>query len=166
MLSHFYYFCSYISIIDIFYRQIIVMKTDLKKILAVGGQSGLFNYLAHTRGGAIIESIVTKKRTSVGIDAKITSLADISIYTDEGEAKLQEVLESMHAILGEKDAPSSKSNPAEIKALFAEALPNYDADRFYVSHMKKVVDWYNCLKNYASLDFEQEEQQEEQQEQN
>ena len=33
--------------------------------------------------------------------------------------------------------------------------------------MKKVVDWYNCLKNYASLDFEQEEQQEqEQQEQN
>ena len=141
------------------------MKTDLKKILAVGGQSGLFNYLAHTRGGAIIESIVTKKRTSVGIDAKITSLADISIYTDEGEAKLQEVLESMHAILGEKDAPSSKSNPAEIKALFAEALPNYDADRFYVSHMKKVVDWYNCLKNYASLDFEQEEQQEEQQEQ-
>ena len=133
------------------------MKTDLKKILAVGGQSGLFNYLAHTRGGAIIESIVTKKRTSVGIDAN----------TDEGEAKLQEVLESMHAILGEKDAPSSKSNPAEIKALFAEALPNYDADRFYVSHMKKVVDWYNCLKNYASLDFEQEEQQEqEQQEQN
>ena len=100
------------------------MKTDLKKILAVGGQSGLFNYLAHTRGGAIIESIVTKKRTSVGIDAKITSLADISIYTDEGEAKLQEVLESMHSILGEKDAPSSKSNPAEMKALFAEALPH------------------------------------------
>jgi hypothetical protein len=27
--------------------------------------------------------------------------------------------------------------------------------------MKKVVEWYNCLKNYASLDFESLEQTEE-----
>lgn len=142
------------------------MKTDLKKILAVGGQSGLFNYLAHTRKGAVIESIVTKKRISVGMDAKLTSLADISIYTDEGEAKLQQVLENMKAYLGEKDAPTSKSRPEEIKALFAEVLPNYDADRFYLSHMKKVVDWYNFLKQYASLEFVQEEdEQQENQEQ-
>ena len=41
----------------------------------------------------------------------------------------------------------------QLKALFEKALPTYDRDRFYVSHMKKVVDWYNCLKNNASLDF-------------
>ena len=40
-------------------------------------------------------------------------------------------------------------------------LPDYDRDRFYVSHMKKVVDWYSCLKNYATLDFVQDEEQEE-----
>ena len=28
-----------------------------------------------------------------------------------------------------------------------------DRDRFYVSHMKKVVEWYNALLKYASFDF-------------
>ena len=41
----------------------------------------------------------------------------------------------------------------QLKALFAKAVPDYDGERFYVSHMKKVVDWYNCLLKYASLDF-------------
>ena len=40
-----------------------------------------------------------------------------------------------------------------IKSFFEKALPDYDRNRFYVSHMKKVVDWYNALKKYASLDF-------------
>ena len=56
-------------------------------------------------------------------------------------------------VFGDADAPSSKSNPEELKALFEKALPAYDRDRFYVSHMKKVVDWYNALKNFATLDF-------------
>jgi hypothetical protein len=59
----------------------------------------------------------------------------------------------MKDVLGEADAPSAKSEPAALKALFEKALPDYDRDRFYVSHMKKVVEWYNALKNYASLDF-------------
>ena len=41
----------------------------------------------------------------------------------------------------------------ESAALFDKAVPNYDPDRFYVSHMKKVVDWYNEIKRYASLEF-------------
>ena len=36
-------------------------------------------------------------------------------------------------------------------------LPTYDRDRFYVSHMKKVLSWYNELLKYASLDFATEE---------
>ena len=59
-------------------------------------------------------------------------------------------------MLGDADAPSPKASSEELKALFAKAVPDYDADRFYVSHMKKVVEWYNELKNYASLDFAEE----------
>ena len=59
----------------------------------------------------------------------------------------------MKEVLGDADAPTSKAKPEELKALFEKALPAYDRDRFYVSHMKKVVDWYNALKNHASLDF-------------
>ena len=129
------------------------MKTDLSKILAISGQSGLYLYISQARNGAIVEALSDKKRTSVGMTSKITSLADISIYTDDEEVKLQEVFVSMKEVLGDADAPSSKSSADELKALFEKALPTYDRDRFYVSHMKKVVDWYNNLKKYASLDF-------------
>ena len=129
------------------------MKTDLSKILAVSGQSGLFLYISHARNGAIVEALADKKRTSVSMTSKLTSLADISIYTDDEEVKLQQVFLNMKEVLGDADAPSAKSSPEELKALFEKALPAYDRDRFYVSHMKKVVEWYNALKNYASLDF-------------
>ena len=129
------------------------MKTDLSKILAISGQSGLYLYISQARNGAIVEALSDKKRSSVGMTSKITSLADISIYTDDEEVKLQDVFVSMKEVLGEADAPSSKSSADEVKALFEKALPAYDRDRFYVSHMKKVVDWYNNLKKYASLDF-------------
>jgi hypothetical protein len=129
------------------------MKTDLSKILAVSGQSGLYLYISSTRTGAVVEALVDKKRSAVSASSRITSLADISIYTDEEEVKLQQVLLNMKEVLGDADAPSAKSKPEELKALFEKALPTYDRDRFYVSHMKKVVEWYNALKNYASLDF-------------
>ena len=129
------------------------MKTDLTKVLAISGQSGLYLYVSQARNGAIVEALADKKRTSVGMTNKLTSLADISIYTDDEEVKLQQVFLNMKEVLGENDAPSAKSKPEELKALFEKALPTYDRDRFYVSHMKKVVEWYNALKNYASLDF-------------
>lgn len=89
--------------------------------------------------------------------SRITTLADISIYTNEGEMKLKDVFLKLKDVLGDADAPSPKASADELKALFAKAIPDYDADRFYVSHMKKVVEWYNELKNYASFDFEDEE---------
>ena len=129
------------------------MKTDLSKILSISGQSGVFFYVSQARNGAIVEALADKKRTTVSMTSRLTSLADISIYTDDEEVKLQQVLLNMKEVLGDADAPSSKSNPEELKALFEKALPAYDRDRFYVSHMKKVVEWYNNLKKYASLDF-------------
>lgn len=131
------------------------MKTDLARILSVSGQHGLFNYIAQARNGAIVEALGDKRRTCFDMKSRITTLADISIYTSEGEMKLQEVFQKLHETLGEADAPTSKASADELKALFLKAIPNYDVDRFYVSHMKKVVDWYNELKNFASLDFEE-----------
>ena len=129
------------------------MKTDLSRILAISGQSGLFNYVSSSRTGVIVEALADKKRSNVAASGKVTSLADISIYTDDEEVKLQQVFLNLKEVLGDADAPTSKASAEELKALFEKALPTYDRDRFYVSHMKKVVDWYNALKNHASLDF-------------
>ena len=134
------------------------MKTDLAKTLSVRGQRGLFSYIAQSRSGAIAESLKDHKRTNFTSNSGITTLADISIYTLEGEMKLKDVFLKLQSVLGDADAPSSKASPDEIKALFEKAIPDYDADRFYVSHMKKVVDWDNELKNFASLDFVEDEE--------
>lgn len=134
------------------------MKTDLTRILSVSGQHGLFNYVAQARNGAIVEALADKKRTCFDMKSRITTLADISIYTNEGEMKLKDVFLKLKDVLGDADAPSPKASSEELKALFAKAIPDYDADRFYVSHMKKVVEWYNELKNHASLEFAEEEQ--------
>ncbi len=136
------------------------MKTDLAKILSVRGQHGLFNYIAQSRQGAIVEALDTKKRLNVSASAGITSLADISIYTTEEEIKLQEVLLKIKEVLGAASAPAPKAADKEFLDLFAKALPDYDPDRFYVSHMKKVAEWYNILSKYASLDFLTDEERE------
>ncbi len=133
-------------------------KTDLSRILSVSGYRGLYQYLAQARNGAIAESLADKKRVCFDMKSKITTLADISIYTEDGELKLQEVFNKLHETLGDKEAPTSKASADELKSLFAQAIPDYDGDRFYVSHMKKVVDWYNELKKYASLEFVTEEE--------
>ena len=129
------------------------MKTDLTKILSISGQPGLYLYIAQARSGAIVESLSDKKRSCFGLTSKMTTLADISIYTTEGEMKLSEVFLKLKDVLGGAEAPASKASSDELKALFAKAVPDYDGERFYVSHMKKVVDWYNCLLKYASLEF-------------
>ena len=129
------------------------MKTDLTKILSISGQPGLYLYIAQARSGAIVESLSDKKRSCFGLTSKMTTLADISIYTTEGEMKLSEVFLKLKDVLGGAEAPASKASSDELKALFAKAVPDYDGERFYVSHMKRVVDWHNCLLKYASLDF-------------
>lgn len=136
------------------------MKTDLTKILSISGQPGLYLYIAQARSGAIVESLSDKKRSCFGLTSKMTTLADISIYTTEGEMKLSEVFLKLKDVLGGAEAPASKASSDELKALFARAVPDYDGERFYVSHMKKVVDWYNCLLKYASLDFVTPEEEE------
>ena len=138
------------------------MKTDLSKILSVSGKHGLYKFLALSRtNSAIAEALCDGHRTVFDPHSRITTLSDIAIYTDEGEFKLKDVFLSINKALEGKDAPTSKSPEAEIKALFDKAVPNYDPDRFYFSHMKKILDWYNELVKYASLDFVEEEEPEE-----
>ena len=136
-------------------------KTDLKKILSVSGEHGLFEYVAQGRGGIIAESLSTKQRTMLGASAKVSSLADISIYTDETDVPLRDVLTAMAEKLSQGPAPDPKGDAKAIKAFFAEVIPDYDENRFYVSHMKKILGWYEELRNHASLEFAEEEEEQE-----
>lgn len=129
------------------------MKTDLSKILSISGQSGLYSYVSQAKTGAIVESLETGKRTCCTFSSKISSLEDISIYTNDDEVRLSEVLLKMKEEFSAEQAVSHKAPEQEIRAIFEKVLPDYDRDRFYISHMRKVVQWYNILVKHASLDF-------------
>jgi hypothetical protein len=134
-------------------------KTDLKKILSVSGYSGLFAFVGKTKNGIVAENINDKKRTAFGESAKVSALSDISVFTNAEELSLIEVIEKIK----EKEngntinIEAKKADPEIIKKYFEEALPDYDRDRLYVSHMRKILDWYNQLQANDMLDFEKDD---------
>lgn len=135
------------------------MKTDLAKILSVSGRHGLYRYVAQARGGVIAESLADGTRTVLDARSRITTLADIAIYTSAGEKKLSEVFNAVDATLAGAAAPGKNADDKQVREVFSKAVPDYDADRFYLSHMRKILDWYSELLKYASLDFVEEESQ-------
>ena len=55
---------------------------ELKGIIAISGKPGLFKILSHTKSGVIVESIQDGKRTMASLSSTMSSLDDISMYTE------------------------------------------------------------------------------------
>ena len=49
-----------------------------------------------------------------------------------------------------------KSGNKELEAYFFEVFEDYDEDRVYPSHIKKIIQWYNLLLEKGILKFEVE----------
>ncbi len=131
---------------------------DLKEIMAIGGKPGLYKMVAQAKNGIIVESIIDQKRIQAFTSDKISSLEEISIFTETEDKPLKEVLKCFFDKLEGKEAPEFKNDNNKLKAFFAEVLPDYDKDRVYTSHMQKIVSWYNLLIRYNLLDFSDKEE--------
>jgi hypothetical protein len=126
----------------------------LKGILAISGQPGLFKMVTEAKNSIIVESLVTGKRIPAYSTSKISALADISVFTQTGEIQLKELFKKIQES-GKSIAPKASTN--EIKAFFAEILPEFDEDRVYVSDMKKIFQWYQLLNDLNMLTEVEEE---------
>lgn len=120
---------------------------NLKEILSISGQSGLYKYVAQGNGGVIVEAMDgTAKRQLVSGAARVSSLGDIAIFTDEKEIPLAEILTTIFTQnKGAAVAIVSKSTPAELATFMAAVLPAYDRERVHNSDIKKLASWYNML---------------------
>lgn len=127
---------------------------NLEGVLAIGGKPGLYQLVAQSRGGVIVEHLTDKKRLSIGAQAQVSALEDIAIFTMDDEKPLKEIFEAMLEKHGEEKALSPKSSARELEAYFAEILPEYDTDRVYPSDIKKVLSWYNILHQTGHLTAE------------
>ena len=128
----------------------------LKTVLTISGKPGLYKLVSSGRNMLIVETIdATKKRVPVhGVD-KVVSLGDIAMYTDDEEVPLWQVLDSVKTKCEGAvcSVDYKKASNEELADFFAEVLPNYDRDRVYMSHVRKLIQWYNILVEASLTDF-------------
>lgn len=135
------------------------MKTiKLKDILSISGKGGLFKNIANARNGVVVESLDDKKRNVVPATARISSLEDIAIFTQEEEVPLADVFMKIHEKTEGKECISHKGSAAELKSYFEELLPDYDDERVYQSDIRKVFQWYNQLQAKDMLEVIEKEE--------
>lgn len=117
----------------------------IQKIIAIAGKPGLYEVLATNRNNLVVESMLDGKRSSLPGASRVSSLGDITMYTQEEDILLMDVLNRMHAHTGGQTGVSHKENPAEIRAFVDEVIPELDYDRVFNSDLKKLVQWFNIL---------------------
>ena len=137
----------------------------IKEVLAISGKPGLYRLVSRGKNMLIVESLdETKKRMPAYASDRVVAVAEISIYTDDGEdTPLICVFDSIKKLYEGKevDINHKKADNDEVIAFFAKVLPNYDTDRVRVSDMRKVIAWYNILVKAGVTDFELKEEKEE-----
>ncbi len=130
-------------------------------ILTISGQPGLFRYVAQSRNGFIVESLLDGRRMNASGTSRISALSEISMYTEGEDMPLAEIFTKMYAHTEGKQGPSTKENISTLKEFFAAVVPEYDRERVHDSDIKKAVSWFNALVAAGFEKFEIEEAAEE-----
>ena len=133
---------------------------NLDKVLSVSGKPGLYELISRSKGGFIVKSLDTGKKTAVSMRQNVNVLGEIAIYTYDEEVPLVNVLRNIAEKESHQKAIHPKSASKELKAYFQEILPDYDEDRVYVSDIKKILQWYNTLIDLGVTEFEAEKAEE------
>lgn len=126
---------------------------NLENLVAVSGLPGIYRIAANRNNGLIVEDLESgKKRFASARKHQFTPLESIAIFTDDGDSTaLKYVFRNMLQQF-EDNPPVSPNAPAEeLHEYFAEVLPTYDRDRVFPSDIKKIIKWFNYLKEQDIL---------------
>jgi hypothetical protein len=130
-------------------------------ILAVAGKPGLYQVLASGSASIVVESMVDGKRSSIPGTARVSNLADITMYTHDDDVPLLDILNRMHEAQKGESGPSHKEAAQAIRDFVDGIVPELDHDRVYQSDLKKLVQWYNLLVGKGAFPLEAPENPEE-----
>jgi dephospho-CoA kinase len=127
-------------------------------ILSIAGKPGLYKLVSRGKSNLIVESLdAAHKRMPVFSTDRVTSLADIAMYTDAEDVPLMTILASVRDKEEGKECSLNykKASSKELRDYFAEILPDFDRDRVHDSDIKKLLSWYNILVKAGITDFEE-----------
>lgn len=148
--------------LDTIIQQIKKQKQSRKMeqtILSIAGKPGLFKLVSRGKMNLIVEALdETHKRIPAFGSDRITSLADIAMFTDAEDVPLMKVLAAIRDKEEKKEIsfPFKKVSSKELRTYFAEILPDFDRDRVHDSDIRKLLTWYNILVKNGITDFEEE----------
>lgn len=131
----------------------------LQTILSISGKPGLYKLVSRGKMNLIVETLDSaKKRIPAFATDRVTSLADIAMFTNAEDVPLKDVLTSLKK---KENGAVCSINPKKVdnKALrefFSEILPDYDRERVHDNDIKKLISWYNILIQNGITDFEEE----------
>ncbi|NCD70666.1 DUF5606 family protein [Mucilaginibacter agri] len=127
---------------------------NLNGIVSVSGKPGLWKALAQNKTGFILESLDAQKTKLVVnvATAKLAALDEITIFGNDEDIKLTDVLEAMKA--SATAAPDVKADGKKLREYFYEIAPDHDEDRVYSSDIKKVITWFGILKERPEFNEE------------
>lgn len=118
---------------------------DISSLVTITGKPGLFKVLTKSNNSLVLEELTTGRKLAVAGHNKVSLLESIGIFTTDGELPLNEVFYKIAKKLDAKVAISPKSSGAELREFMQSVLPEYDEERVYESHIKKLISWYNLL---------------------
>jgi hypothetical protein len=133
------------------------MATELEKIISVSGKPGLFKVISAGKAAVVAESLVDGKRQPILSSQRVSTLADISMFTVEEDIALRDVLVAMKKVYDAQPCPTGLAGK-ELKKEFKKVLPTFDEERVYESDIKKLYTWYNLLQSCNLLDIESTEE--------
>ena len=128
-------------------------------ILAIAGKPGLYKLVSRGKNNLIVEALdASHRRMPAFATDRITSLADIAMYTETEDVPLMTVLENIKELEnGQKTAIDFKNASAnELHEFFTKVLPDWDRERVKSSHIQKLIQWYNILIEAGISDFKEE----------
>ena len=128
-------------------------------ILAIAGKPGLYKLISRGKNNLIVETLdATHRRMPAFATDRITSLADIAMFTETDDVPLMDVLDSLKTL--EEGRKSSidfkKADGDELREYFAKVLPTFDRERVHTSDIKKLLQWYDILVENGITDFKEE----------
>ncbi len=131
----------------------------LQTILAISGKPGLYKLVSRAKNSLIVEALdETHKRQPAFATDRITSLADIAMYTETEDIPLHKVLTNVKNLENGKTVSIDikKADGNTLREYFAKVLPEFDRERVHNGDIKKLLQWYNILINNGISDFDEE----------
>lgn len=120
---------------------------DLKDFIAIRGKGDLYRVMSKSPKGIIVETL-NEKRTKFKVQPNlhVLILNDITIFSkDNSDLFLKDVFKVFYGKDGLSLSVNAKTEPNVLKEYFRELVPNHDEERVYISDMKKMIKWYECI---------------------